>query len=204
MSYSNRFSVFQTMNEKPKVAVAVAATAAPAYKSWKNKEVTAEGKVIPKIVNISSVTDFPELVKGDVKKSIFEGTSLASKLKDVIAAEEEAAILKRIKKGETPEDIFRESCTVLPLKQKMLDAPKEFVAPWWVTDTTVPLYVPIRISSKTPAQIKQERLYKRYGIQTVSTVLFDDEDEEDTVSLPPMQEEEMEEPYDMDQFIEAS
>ena len=192
------------MNEKPKTTVAVAAAGTPAYKSWKNKEVTAEGKVIPKIVNISSVTDFPELVKGEVKKSVFEGTSLASKLKDVIAAEEEAAILKRIKKGETPEDIFRESCTILPLKHKILDAPKEFVAPWWVTDTSTPLYVPLRIVSKTPGQIKQERLYKRYGIQTVSTVLFDEEEDEDTVSLPPMQEEELEEPYDIDQFIEAS
>jgi hypothetical protein len=198
------------MNEK-RVAPAPVATQtqtqthAPAYKSWKNKEVTADGKAIKKDVNLSSVTDFPELVKGDMKKSVFEGTSLAAKLKEVIQAEEEAAILKRIKKGETAEDIFRESCAVLPLKTPVLSNPKELVAPWWVMDTTEPIVLP-RFNPKTPQQVAEERRYKRYGIHPANTMLFDDSQsecdmEDDRVSLPSLDEESIAEP---DEQVEAS
>lgn len=184
--------------------VSAAPAAAPAYKSWKNKEMTADGKTIKKEVNLSSVTDFPELVKGDTKKSVFEGTSLASKLKEVIQAEEEAAILKRIKKGETAEDIFRESCLVLPFKNSNPSTPKDFVAPWWVTDVTEPIVLP-PFKQKSPEQVRQERLYKRYGIHPANTMLFDESQsecdmEDDRVSLPSLGEESMAEP---DEQLEA-
>lgn len=195
------------MNEKKVASAATAAYAAPvpAYKAWKNKEVTADGKTIKKEVNLSSVTDFPDLVKGDTKKPVFEGTSLAAKLKEVIQAEEEAAVLKRIKKGETPEDIFRESCAILPLKNSNPSNPKEFVAPWWVTDTTEPIVLP-RFKPKSPEQMAQERLYKRYGLQPANTMLFDDDKsdydyEDDRVSLPSLGEESMAEPEEQ---MEAS
>lgn len=185
MSYANRFSVLQ---EKSNAKVAPAAFAntrypvpapsGPSYKSWKNKEVTADGKAIKKEVNISSFSDFPDLVRADPKKtSAFTGTSLAAKLKEVIAAEEEAAILKRIKKGETPEDIFRESCVILPLKGGNPNAEPEFKAPWWVTDTSNPIVMP-PFTPRSYEQQKQERFYRRYGINPAQTMLFDAEVDE--------------------------
>lgn len=156
---------------------------AAGYRSWKQKE---EPK---KEVNISSVTDFPELVTDTKKKTVFEGVSLASKLKETIAAEEEAAILKRLKKGDTPEMILRESCVILPLKGGR--APEEpFVVPWWVTDTSVPILIP-PFKHKSLEQLAEERRWKRLGIDPRNTMLIDDDMyddyQADTISLPPME-----------------
>ncbi len=194
MSYANRFSAFQEKS-KPQAPPQGAPVAGAGYKAWKNKEVTADGKAIKKEVNISSVSEFPDLVQGQSQKapSAFAGTSLAAKLKEVIAAEEEAAILKRIKKGETPEDIFRESCTILPLKTKMPSADAEFKAPWWVTDTSNPIVMP-RFTPKSFEEQRMERFYRRYGINPTKTMLFDDqaseyEYEEDCISVASLPEE---------------
>jgi hypothetical protein len=199
MSYVNRFSAFQEKS-KPQTPVQAGPVAGPGYKAWKNKEVTADGKAIKKEVNISSVSEFPDLVQVQSPKtsSAFAGTSLAAKLKEVIAAEEEAAILKRIKKGETPEDIFRESCTILPLKTKMLSADAEFKAPWWVTDTSNPIVMP-RFNPRSYEEQRMERFYRRYGINPVKTMLFDDQSseyeyEEDSISVASLPEESLCEP----------
>lgn len=153
-----------------------------AYRSWKNKE---EPK---KEVNISSFTEFPDLVKDAKKKNAFEGTSLAAKLKQTIAEEEEAAVLKRIKKGETPEMILRESCVSLPLRGANKSS-EPFVAPWWLTDTSEPIVLP-RFKHKTPEELSQERKWKRLGINPNDLMLYDDEghddveDEDDSVPMP--------------------
>lgn len=156
---------------------------AAGYRSWKKKE---EPK---KEVNLSSTSDFPELVTDTKKKTVFEGTSLAAKLKETIAAEEEAAILKRLKKGDTPEMILRESCVILPLKGGKPSS-EPFEVPWWVTDTSIPVHIPA-FKHKTLEQLAEERRWKRYGINPNTTMLIDDvmydDFEDDKVSMPPME-----------------
>lgn len=158
------------------------------YRAWKNKDTVPAQKKEP---NISSFTEFPDLVKDQKKQTVFEGASLASKLKEVIAAEEEAAILKRLKKGDTPEMILRESCVSLPLKGAQKGSTSEFTAPWWVTDTTAPVILPA-FRPKSLEQQAEERLWKRVGIDPSKTFLFDDtQDEEfidDAVSIPSMRD----------------
>ena len=189
MSYANKFSILQDGGKKP--VPPMSSSVKPSYKSWKNKEITADGKKVVKELNISSTSDFPDLVMNlskEPKKNILEGTSLASKLKEVIAAEEEAAIVKRLKKGDTPEMIFREGCQALPLKTKRDVEPKEFIAPWWLTDTTNPIVMP-SFRHKSLSELQLERRYRRYGIQANEMMLFDDYEfepsfEDDKVSLP--------------------
>jgi hypothetical protein len=172
----------------------------PSYKSWKNKETTVDGKKIEKVVNISSADDFPDLVRDTKKKTVFEGTSLASKLKETIAAEEEAAILKRLKKGDTPEMILREGCVSLPLKNYKGPAvsagPLE--VPWWVTDTSSPIVIP-PFRPKSLVEVAEERRWKRLGVNPRDTMLIDedafDDYEAEKVSLPPM---------DIDTFSDTS
>jgi hypothetical protein len=164
------------------------ATSAAGYKSWKKKETTAAGVPIKKEINVESVTEFPDLVKDTKKKTVFEGTSLASKLKETIAAEEEAAILKRLKKGDTPEMILREGCVSLPLKNYKGAPEGPLEVPWWVTDTMVPVFTrPFR--HKTLEELAEERRWKRLGVNPLNTMLIDEdmfEYEPDRVSLPPV------------------
>lgn len=176
---------------KPKY---VAQQPTDSYKSWK------QSKEIKKEVNIASFSDFPDLVQSAPKKTVFEGNSLASKLKEVIAAEEEAAIQKRLKKGDTPEMILRESCVILPLKGSKKSL-KPLEVPDWVTDTSKPfIFPPFR--HKTLAELADERRWKRLGINPSLTMLHDEEDHEEeyieeTLSLPPSDvpsENEMSEP----------
>lgn len=166
----------------------------PGYKAWKNK--TEDPK--KKELNMASFTEFPDLVKETKKKSAFEGTSLAAKLKETIAAEEEAAILKRLKKGDTPEMILRESCVVLPLKGGPYPA-EPLIVPDWVTDTSKPtIFPPFR--HKSLAQVARERQLKRLGINPRDTRLFDEpefEEPEDTVSMPSETNSVVEEEADM-------
>ena len=165
------------------------ATSAAGYKSWKNKETTAAGVPIKKEIKLESTTEFPDLVKDTKKKTVFEGTSLANKLKETIAAEEEAAILKRLKKGDTPEMILREGCVSLPLKDykgpSVSTGPLE--VPWWVTDTTKPVLIP-PFRPKSIEELSEERRWKRLGINPRDTMLIDedmyDDYEPDRVSLP--------------------
>lgn len=153
----------------------------PGYKSWKNKEEPNKKNDL----NMGSFTEFPDLVKEPKKKSAFEGTSLAAKLKETIAAEEEAAILKRLKKGDTPEMILRESCAVLPLKGGPYRA-EPLIVPDWVMDTTLPtVFPPFR--HKTLEQLAHERRLRRLGVSPRDTRLFDETDYEepdDAVSIP--------------------
>lgn len=164
--------------------------AADGYRSWK----TDEKKEQKKEVNMSSFTEFPDLVKQDVKKTVFDGSSLATKLKDVIAAEEEAAIQKRLKKGETPESILRDSCTILPLKGYNKNA-EELVAPWWVTDSSTPFIIPPP-KQKSLDQLVEEHWFKRRGISPMHTMLYDDFEEPDDVSLPADDYDDDEEEYE--------
>lgn len=192
MMTQNRPSAFSNMN-KPKY---VAPEPAGSYRSWKQKQ----KEEVKKEVNIASFSDFPDLVQSGPKKTVFEGNSLASKLKEVIAAEEEAAIQKRLKKGETPEMILRESCVILPLKGGNKSfAPLE--VPDWVTDTSNPIVFP-PFRHKTLAELADERRWKRLGINPSHTMLHDEEDHEEeyieeTLSLPSSDvpsEDEMSEP----------
>lgn len=147
---------------------------------------------------MTSFTEFPDLVKDGTKKTVFEGTSLANKLKDAIAAEEEAAIQKRLKKGDTPETILREMCTVLPLKgARRSSEPMEI--PWWVTDESMPIIFP-SFKHKSLAQLAQERRWKRLGVNPREIYLDDtaDKEEDDTVSLP------SDVPSDNEDFIEVN
>jgi len=151
----------------------------------------------PKELNPASFTEFPDLVKSTSKPTVFQGMSLASRLKEAIAAEEEAAILKRLKKGETPDQILRESCAVLPCKG--LTAVESSV-PDWVTDTQAVVVGP-RIRVKSLEDQIQERKWRRLGVTPslwMEPPRYDDqEDEPDTVSLPSdtesLHDEEMEE-----------
>lgn len=153
------------------------------YRAWKKKEEAA------KEVNMASFSDFPDLVTNTVKKPVFAGTSLATKLKEVIQAEEEAAIMKRLKKGETPESILRESCKILSYSGgKKMNS--ELQIPDWLTDTTEPVVFP-SFKHKTLEQLEKERKWKRYGIRPSSTMLYNiDEPEfiDDKVSLPDISE----------------
>ncbi len=182
MMTQSRPSAFSNMN-KPRY---IGPDASGGYKSWKKQ--TEDGKEIKKEVNIASFSDFPDLVQNAPKKTVFEGNSLASKLKEVIAAEEEAAILKRLKKGDTPEMIFREACTILPLKNSTKSQTSEpLEVPWWVMDTTQPtIFPPFR--PKSVEQLAEERKWKRLGINPNDTMLFDESDHEDyipdTISMP--------------------
>lgn len=167
-------SVFSQMNKaNPKVD-------SGGYRSWKQKDQTPEKKEL----NPASFTEFPDLVKSAPKKTVFEGTSLASKLKEVIAAEEEAAIQKRLKKGDTPEQILREMCVSLPLK-RTTKSRETIEIPWWVTDDTAPIVLP-PFKPKSLQQVAQERRLKRLGVNPRHIYLYDEseEDVDDAVSLP--------------------
>jgi hypothetical protein len=157
------------------------------YRSWKQKDpLTGEQKPM----NPASFTEFPDLVKSAPKKTVFEGTSLASKLKDVIAAEEEAAVQKRLKKGETPDQILRELCVVLPLNgSKSYTMPTE--VPWWVTDDSKPIVLP-PFKPKSHLQLAEERRWKRLGVNPTNLSLYDEspEDKDDGVSLPSLSDHE--------------
>jgi hypothetical protein len=150
------------------------------YKAWKKKDTVQE-------VRMDSFKDFPELVSDSKKKTVFEGVSLASKLKEVLAAEEEAAIQKRLKKGETPEQILREACVVLPLKSSKKKSTEDLVIPDWLLDHTDPVVIPW-FRPKSLQQARQERYWARLGINPTQTNLYDDEEEEDdtmsVVSVP--------------------
>ena len=147
---------------------------------------------------MASFSEFPELGSNPSKKTVFQGVSLASKLKDVIAAEEEAAIQKRLKKGDTPEMILREACVALPLKSSFRTHSQILEVPEWITDSSIPMTFPA-FRHKTLEQLAQERQWKRLGISgpLLSFDLPQEEVFQDTVSLPdltaPDSEEEEEE-----------
>jgi hypothetical protein len=153
------------------------------YRAWKNPGKDPKKQEL----NTASFTEFPDLVKDTKKKTVFEGTSLASKLKESIAAEEEAAILKRLKKGDTPEMIFREGCVSLPLKHSKRTPTEPLEVPWWVTDTIEPTILPA-FKHKTLAELAEERRWKRLGINPRETMLFDEASsqqlDDDRVSMP--------------------
>jgi hypothetical protein len=160
------------------------------YRAWKQKET-------PKEVKMDSFKDFPDLVADPKKKTVFEGVSLASKLKEVLAAEEEAAIQKRLKKGDTPEQILREGCVVLPLKSSSKKrSTEELSVPDWVLDHTAPVAFP-SFRPKSLQQAQQERYWARLGINPTQTYLYDDDVEDDAaeddaasvISLPNPKEE---------------
>jgi len=151
------------------------------YRTWKKDEKQTKKEEM----NMASFSDFPELGTNVAKKTVFEGVSLASKLKEAIAAEEEAAILKRLKKGDTPEMILRENCVVLPFKRPRKVVLEPLQVPEWVTDTTSPDVFPL-FRHKTLAQLAKERKWKRMGISgpTIQREVLQEEDLEDVVSLP--------------------
>lgn len=152
-------------------------TSAPSsYRTWK-KPGTSEKE---RTVNMTSFTEFPDLVEPSQAKSVFQGVSLASKLKEAIAAEEEAAILKRLKKGETPDMLLRESCTVLSCKG--LKDTSGGLVPAWVTDTQPVVALPC-VKQKSQQQLAEEKKWKRLGCPE-TVIPFEIPDEEDTVSLP--------------------
>lgn len=151
-------------------------TTATSYRAWKKPTVVEKETT----VNVSSFTEFPDLVQATQAKSVFQGVSLATKLKEAIAAEEEAAILKRLKKGETPEMLLRESCVVLPCKG--LKDTSDGAVPYWVTDTQ-PIVAPTTYRQKSLQQLADERKWKRLGSPMVVPEM-EIQDEEDTVSLP--------------------
>ncbi len=185
MSETTRYNPFGNMNRRRETTNPIV-NPAVSYSSWKKKEVTETGVPIKKEVNVASFTEFPDLVKGDTKKTAFEGVSLANKLKEVIAAEEEAAVLKRLKKGHTPEMIFREGCISLPLKNYQGEGvEKEFKAPSWLLDTTNPILMPA-FNHKSQEELAFERRYKRFGL-TYSDCLSEPQSvNEDTYSVPSM------------------
>lgn len=153
------------------------------YRTWKKKEeVAAKDKPI----NPASFTEFPDLVKSAPKKTVFEGSSLAAKLKEAIAAEEEEAIQKRLKKGVTPEVLLREACVVLPLKGKYAST-EPLVVPDWVTENIVTFAMP-PFRPKSMKQQADERRWRRLGINPYDLNLNDEtqgeQDEDDAVSLP--------------------
>lgn len=154
------------------------------YRTWKQKDTTVE-----KTLNPASMTEFPDLVKGSQKKTVFEGTSLANKLKEAIAAEEEAAIQRRLKKGVTPEEILREQCVCLPLKGNK-NYTHILEVPDWVTDDIKPIIIP-PFRHKTMAQLAEERRWRRLGITPKDLRLYDNGDtdeEDDRISIPSVHE----------------
>ena len=158
---------------------------AKTYKAWKTPQQN-------ETFNPASTSEFPDLVKQDSKKSAFEGVSLATKLKEAIAAEEEAAILKRLKKGDTPEMLLREACVSLPLKTTSKKNSTPLEVPDWVTDTSKPFIMrPFR--HKSLEDQARERYFKRIGINPKQTYLYDEqkeEDHDDQISLPSIHESE--------------
>lgn len=154
------------------------------YRSWKQKQEKKE-------MNVASFTEFPDLVKQTQVKSVLSGVSLASKLKETIAAEEEAAIIKRLKKGETPESILEESCVRLPCKSGK-QYPAEITVPLCLLDTADPIVFP-SFKHKSLDQLAEERRWKRLGIKPTPMKLVEPEEEEDHVSLPSDDGEEEEE-----------
>lgn len=145
------------------------------YSAWKKP---GGSKEVP--LNMSSFKEFPDLVQTPQAKSVFQGVSLATKLKEAIVAEEEAAVLKRLKKGETPEMLLRECCAVLPCKG--LKGTSEVVVPDWVTETQ-PIDSPASYRHKSLQQLSEERKWKRLGCPPTESAKAH-EDEDDTVSLP--------------------
>ena len=150
------------------------------YRAWKNQQSASKTE---KELNPASFTEFPDLVKSAPKKTVFDGTSLATKLKEAIAAEEEEAIQKRLKKGVTPETILRELCVSLPLKG--YKAPTEpLEVPSWVTDNTKPFIMP-SFRPKSMKQMAEERRWRRLGINPFELSLNDTaQEDDDRVSLP--------------------
>lgn len=149
------------------------------YRAWKQKE-----KEVKKELNPASFTEFPDLVKSAPKKSVFEGASLATKLKEAIAAEEEEVLQKRLKKGVTPETILREMCVCLPLKNYKGPTSEPLEIPSWVTDNTTPFSMP-PFRPKTMKQQADERRWRRLGINPYDLTLEDETSyEDDKVSLP--------------------
>jgi hypothetical protein len=192
MYKTNKPSVFSQMNKS------VVKVDSGGYKSWKQKDPTT-GEQKP--MNPASFSEFPDLVKSAPKKTVFEGTSLASKLKEVIAAEEEAAIQKRLKKGDTPEMIFREMCVSLPLKGASKST-QPFEVPWWVMDDTKPTILP-PFKQRSVEQLNEERRWKRLGINPRDVYLYDEQEaneEDDVVSLPSAHEEEPEEDAQQEEY----
>ena len=134
---------------------------------------------------MDSVRDFPSLVQAQKKQTVFEGVSLASKLKDVLAAEEEAAVQKRLKKGDTAEQILRESCVVLPLRASSTKLLEPLVIPDWVLDHSNPVVLP-SFRPKSLPQLQKERYWARLGVNPTQTKLYDTEDDDNlsVVSMP--------------------
>jgi hypothetical protein len=145
------------------------------YSAWKKPGVSKEVTL-----NMTSFKEFPDLIQSPQAKSVFQGVSLATKLKEAIAAEEEAATLKRLKKGETPELLLRECCAVLPCKG--LKDTSGGLVPDWVTETQ-PIESPASYRHKSLQQISEERLWKRLGSPPTQSTR-DQEDEDETISLP--------------------
>lgn len=154
------------------------------YRTWKTQAPEPKAQVNP-----SSFTDFPDLVAPTQSKTVFQGVSLATKLKEAIAAEEEAAILKRLKKGETPEQLLREGCVTLPCPG--LKGTSISTVPDWLTDTQA-ARIPPSFHSRPHTVLAQERLWKRLGVDPSQTLLVDPEDEEDDAMSLPSSSESME------------
>lgn len=177
MNSQNRLSAFSQMNKANRPSDS------GGYRTWKKKEDASSKE---KTVNPASFTEFPDLVKSAPKKTIFEGSSLAAKLKEAIAAEEEEAIQKRLKKGITPEMLLREGCVALPLKGHC-SSTEPLTVPEWITDNSVPFVMP-SFQPKTMKQYADERRWRRLGINPYQLNLNDSlsmgEEEEDVISLP--------------------
>jgi len=149
------------------------------YRTWKKKEEA------PKEVNMASFSDFPDLIKSDTKKTVFAGTSLATKLKEVIAAEEDAAIMRRLKKNNI-QDTIREGFAILPLSSKSKMTTDDINVPDWMMDGVETECFP-SYKHKSLDQIAKERKWKRYGVNPRKVMLYDIEEPEyvdDKVSLP--------------------
>lgn len=86
------------------------------YRAWKKE--TEEIKIKNKVVDVNSTEDFPDFMGSKEKKShdVFGGISLADKLKETIAAEEEAIRRRRLQDDEKEERWIRENCVSLPCK----------------------------------------------------------------------------------------
>jgi hypothetical protein len=154
-----------------------------AYREWKKKE------EVPKEVNMASFGDFPELVAQGTKKTVFTGTSLASKLKEVIAAEEDAAIMKRLKKNST-QDAIREGFVVLPLTKNAKNSLNDLELPEWMTDMVESECIP-SFKHKSLDQLAKERKWRRYGVNPSKMMLYNIAEPvymDDQVSLPDISE----------------
>jgi hypothetical protein len=179
MNTQRKPSVFSQMNKAN-----VPRSDSGGYRAWKQKDQEAK-----KELNPASFTEFPDLVKAAPKKSVFEGASLATKLKEAIAAEEEEVLQKRLKKGVTPETILREMCVTLPLKNYKRPTSEPLEIPAWVTDNTTPFVMP-PFRPKTIKQLADERRWRRLGINPLEVNLDDNHDEtqydsdDEKVSLP--------------------